>query len=272
MRSILISALIVVLAVTITVTAMLLVRRRAPEGSYFTDGDRASGVFGVIATGFSVLLGFIIFLAFTSYDASRAGAEEEARVVAQQVETAQYFDRGTAAELTGQLVCYARWVAGPEWDQMEDGSLGEGVNPWGVALFRTSRSIDPQSSVEEAAFAKWLDQTSDREVARQDRIHGAQGVIPEPLWVVLFSISIIIFAYMLFFADRGEGAITQAMLMGSVTAIITMMLLLLQFLDSPYRPGIGSLRPAAMERSLEIIDQEIAIVGDVAIPCDAEGR
>ena len=64
---------------------MLLVRRQAPEGSYFSDGDRASGVFGVIATGFSVLLGFIIFLAFTSYDDTKQGAEAEALVVAQHV-------------------------------------------------------------------------------------------------------------------------------------------------------------------------------------------
>ena len=60
--------LVVVAAAAIAVGRMLLVRRQAPEGSYFGDGDRASGVFGVLATGFSVLLGFIIFLAFTSYD------------------------------------------------------------------------------------------------------------------------------------------------------------------------------------------------------------
>ena len=70
-------ALILVGVVAVSVTAMLLVRRRAPEGSHFTDGDRASGVFGVLATGFSVLLGFIIFLAFTSYDQSRSGAETD---------------------------------------------------------------------------------------------------------------------------------------------------------------------------------------------------
>ena len=69
---------------------MLLVRRRAPEGSFFEDGDRAAGVFGVIATGFAVLLGLIVFLAFESYDESRAGAEDEARAVEQQFETAQF--------------------------------------------------------------------------------------------------------------------------------------------------------------------------------------
>ena len=81
----------VILAVTaIAVAAMLAVRRRAPEGSYFTDGDRASGVFGVLATGFSLLLGFVIFLSFSSYDASRSGAEAEAVIVVQQVQTAQF--------------------------------------------------------------------------------------------------------------------------------------------------------------------------------------
>ena len=55
---------------------MLVARRRAPEGGYVADGDCAAGVFGVIATGFSVLLGFLIFLAFESYDASRPGPRQ----------------------------------------------------------------------------------------------------------------------------------------------------------------------------------------------------
>jgi hypothetical protein len=83
------AALVIAGVAAIAVAAMLLVRRRAPEGSYFADGDRAAGVFGVLATGFSVLLGFIVFLAFESYDQSRRGAEAEALVLAQQVETAQ---------------------------------------------------------------------------------------------------------------------------------------------------------------------------------------
>ena len=65
-------------------------------------------MFGVLATGFSVLLGFIIFLAFQSYDDSRSGAESEATIVAQQVQTAQFLPPGTSAKLTGDLICYAR--------------------------------------------------------------------------------------------------------------------------------------------------------------------
>jgi hypothetical protein len=259
--------------VAVTVTAMLLVRRRAPVGSYFSDGDRASGVFGVLATGFSVLLGFIIFLAFTSYDQSRSGAETEALVVAQQVETAQFLPSAVRGELTGQLVCYGRSVVNGEWDRMEAGTLGDDLNPWGVALFRTLQGVEPESAAEQAAYSKWLDQTSAREEARLDRVHGAVGVMPTPLWIVLFVISGLIFTYMLFFADRGERAVTQALLMGSITAVVVMLLLLLSSLDNPFREGVGSLRPVAMERTLRIVDEAIAAVGtDVPIPCDAEGN
>jgi len=78
--NIVVGAIIAIVATTLTCSAMLFVRRRAPQGSYFTDGDRASGVFGVLATGFSVLLGFIIFLAFDSYDQARTGAETESTI------------------------------------------------------------------------------------------------------------------------------------------------------------------------------------------------
>src|SRR5205823_3545185 len=114
----------VLAAALIAIVAMLLVRRKAPEGSYFKDGDRAAGVFGVLATGFSVLIGFVVFLAFTSYDTARSGAEAEARIVTQQVETAQLFPPDAATTLSGELVCYARSVKGIQWDRMEHHTLG----------------------------------------------------------------------------------------------------------------------------------------------------
>jgi amino acid transporter len=267
------AALIVIAATAIAVAAMLVVRRGAPEGGYYSDSDRASGVFGVLATGFSVLLGFLIFLAFESYDASRTGAETEALTVAQQVQTAQRLTTGeVGGELTGQLICYARWVVGEEWDRMEADSLGEDINPWGAAMFRTLQGFEPGSAAEEANYSKWLDQTEAREVARQDRIHGAAGIIPVPLWIVLFFIAAIILVFMLGMADRAERAWVPPLFVGSVVAVITSMLLLLNFFDDPVHSGVGGLQPEAMERSLLLIDQSLAVIGeDVTIPCDDSG-
>jgi hypothetical protein len=266
-------AIVIVVTTALAVTAMLLVRRGAPEGSRFTDGDRASGVFGVLATGFSVLLGFVVFLAFESYDQSRSGAEEEAVVLAQQVETAQHLGAPVSAELTGELVCYGRSVIYAEWPRSEAGNQGDQINPWGVALFQTFQTVKPQTPGQEAAYGKWLDQTSDRQAARIDRIHGAVGVIPTPLWVALILISGVVFVFMLFFADSGEGAVTQAVLMGSVATVIVAMLLLIRFLDNPFQKGVGGVRPVAMERTLRIVDDSLqAVDGRVQLPCDARGN
>ncbi|HEY2372265.1 MAG TPA: hypothetical protein VGH82_06920 [Gaiellaceae bacterium] len=260
-------------ATAVAVTAMLLVRRSAPEGSYFKDGDRASGVFGVLATGFSILLGFVIFLTFTSYDQSRSGAETEALAVSQQVETAQFFPPTSRGVLAGELICYGRSVIHGEWAKMEAGTQGDTINAWGVRLFQTLEQVKPQTATEQSAYDKWLEQTSTREQARQDRIHGAVGVIPSPLWIVLFFIAGVIFVYMLFFADSGEGRVTQGLLMGAVTSVVVGMLLLVVFLNSPFHKGVGGLRPVAMERTLRIVDQALGATGkNVTIPCDAQGK
>jgi amino acid transporter len=266
------AALIVMAAAAVAVAAMLAVRRRAPEGSYFADSDRAAGIFGVIATGFSVLLGFLIFLGFESYDASRSGAEVEALTIAQQVQTAQNLPSDVSNDLTGQLVCYARSVANGEWDLMESGSLDDQINPWGVAMFRTLQDVQLDSPKQEAAYGKWLDQTETRELARQDRIHGAAGVMPVPLWIALFFISAIVLMFLFGFADSSERTWVQGLFMGSVVAIIVTMLLLLRFLDDPVHEGIGGLQPTAMQRTERLIDAQLDVIdADVAIPCDDAG-
>jgi hypothetical protein len=256
----------------LAVGVMLFVRRHAPAGSVFEDGDRAAGVFGVLATGFAILLGLIVFLAFTSYDQSRSGAETEALLVVQQYETAQFMPVAVRQRLGGEVVCYGRSVVHQEWPALQAGRQVGGYNPWGVELFRTLKTVDPQTASEQAAYDKWLDRTADREEARRDRIHGAVGVIPAPLWIVLFFISAVIFGFMLFFADSGERWYAQAMLMGSVVAVITATLLLIRVLDEPIQEGFGGLRPVAMQRSLSILDQERQFARDSSpLPCDANG-
>jgi hypothetical protein len=264
--------LVVLVVVVATSVVMLTVRRRAPAGSYFSDGDRASGVFGVLATGFSVLLAFIIVLGFQAFDDARVGAEDEAILVVQQIETAQFFAEPARSQLSGQLVCYARTVVGPEWQALEAGALEAEINPWAGRMFQALKQVEPQTAAEQSAYDTWMGQTQQRELARNARIHGAPGLIPVPMWVALYLLASVLFTYMLFFADSAERVVTQVLLMGSVTVVVVSSLLLLNFFNHPFGTGVGTLKPTAMERTLHLAESEMSSVGIVITPpCNENG-
>ncbi len=128
-------------------------------------------------------------------------------------------------------------------------------------MFQTIRTVEPKTASEQTAYDKWFDQRADRQRARADRTHGAEGVIPTPLWIVLFLSAAIIFGFMLLFADSGERAFVQATMIGGVAVVISSTMLLLWFLDNPYHGGLGGLRPTSMERTLGLLDVEARIVG-----------
>lgn len=265
-------ALLIVLAsVAVGIGAMLLVRRNAPEGSYFTDSDRSGAIFGMIAGGFAILLGFIVFLAFTSYDQSRSGAELEALTVLEQYQTAQFLPADTAEAVTGELICYARYVVEREWPAMEGGDLDDEINPWSLALFLSLSDVEPTEPTEESAFDAWLGQTIQRQEARQDRVHGAEGILPWPLWIVLIAVALMVFGYMLMFADANERWWVQCAQIGLVVAVITATMVVIQLLNTPFQRGPAGLEPTSMERVLATFGQieGIGIQGEP--PCSEQG-
>jgi hypothetical protein len=248
------------------------VRRNAPEGSYFEDGNRAAGVFGVLATGFAVLIGFVVFLAFESFDTSRSGAEEEARLVAQQFETAQFLPVDVRKRLAGELVCYARAVVYQEWPKLESGTLGEALNPWAAATFRTMRTVEPRLASEQTAYDKWFDERSDRESARADRTHGAGGrdsgsavdrLVPQRRDHLCVHAAL----------RRQRGTRVRA---GNADGRGRRRDLLDAALVVPRQPvprgDIGGLRPTAMERALDVVQEEAHIAGGGSPPCVAVGN
>jgi hypothetical protein len=163
-------------------------------------------------------------------------------------------------------------VVGPEWKDLETGALEAQINPWAGRMFQTLTRVQPQSGAEQSAYDTWMSQTQERELARNARIHGAPGLIPVPMWVVLYVLAAILFTYMLFFADSGERALTQVLLMSSVTVVVVSSLLLLNFFNHPFGTGVGTLKPTAMERTLRLVESEMPAVGIVVSPpCAADG-
>ena len=182
------AGLIIAGVAAVSIGAMLFVRRTAPAGSYFEDGDRAAGVFGV------------------HLDRVRDPARvrrlprlRELRHVAQRRR-----DRGAG-----------RRPAVPDGPAPPRGRAQAALG--GARLLRAQRRLHGVAADDARATRADLDQPLGRrdvphaaddraaeglraggvrQVARpavrspdrpgSDRTHGAEGVIPAPLWIVLF--------------------------------------------------------------------------------------
>jgi hypothetical protein len=267
--SIPVAILVIVAATGLAAGLMLLLRRRAPEGGAFADSDRASSVFGLVGAGFAIFLGFVVFLAFDSYDEAKLAAETEAVAVLEQFEETRLFKNGDRAAVQGDLVCYSRAVINDEWKTMEDGELSPAVDDWTLETEHAIERLDVEGEKESQAFGDFLDNTDARENARRTRLLESQHPLPPLLWLMLGVAGLLVISYILLYADPGERKRAQAMMAGAAAAIISASILVVWFLDSPYGDTPGSIEPTSMEHTLELIEQELP--PNVTLPCDERG-
>jgi hypothetical protein len=261
---------LLVAANVVTAGLMLLVRRRAPEGSYFHDTTQASGVFTVAGTAYAVLLAFVFLLAFQSYNSARSAGEQEATATASLYHDADAFPAPIAARLHGELVCYARSVIYQEWPAMADGHASPVTVLWLARLDRTIATEQPRTVKQGNADFNWTALGLERIAGRRDRLQEARPLIPGLVWTLLGIGSVLVVIYVLFFADRRERAFVQAMLMVSVTTMLGAGLVMIKFFDDPYQNVPCSIRPEAMARTLATLESTRAEEGTPA-PCGPKG-
>jgi hypothetical protein len=265
--NLLVGAAVVGAAVAAGVALMLLVRRTARTEFFLTDTTRGSAIFGVVGTAFAVLLAFVVFVAFQSYNNARSGSESEAVAVIEQFRTSGFLPRTDRDKLQGELICYGRAVAHDEWPAMRDGERSELVDHW-VLKLESDEKVQLRTPLERTAFAQLLAEQDHRVEGRRLRLSEAEPVVSTPVWLILGLGGAVSIGFVLLFADRREGFFVQGSLIAAVCAMVAASLLLVRFLDHPYEGQSGSVEPTEMERSIAIMEEERP---GISPPCDRNG-
>ncbi len=246
---------VIVISAVVMIALMLLVRRHAPSRGRFAGSVGASSVFGFLGSGFVILLGFVIFLSFGTYESAATRADAEAAAVTAQFRTAYDFGGDRAGEAQGQLVCYARSVISQEWQSLQDGQRSPVTEDWMVGLDDVGVKEQNATSPETQPVKAWWASTNERNLGRSGRVLVAEGQIPMLLWALLVIAAILVVGYVLLYADPDEGWLAQASMMGGVTVLVVSSLLAVQVLAVPFSGESGSINPASMEYALAQMDQ-----------------
>lgn len=189
-------------------------------------------------------------------------------------ETAAYLREPRRQELQAAVVCYARAVAGPEWDAMSHGTSSKVPNNWTGAkghgirrsLKRLYLELDPASVL----LARINSADSARGDARRDRLTYATPTIPTAVTTFMLLLASLTLAAMVFSIPRTNNG-PQLVTLAVVAGLIAMSLLLIRNLDRPFS-GVLRLAPSAMQISAQQDGDDYAAAYHRRPPCDSVGN
>jgi Protein of unknown function (DUF4239) len=250
------AALIILGAAAVSAAGMLILRRWAPEGTYFKDPIPAGAVYTVAGTAYMVIVAFVFFVAFESYHAAKTDAQDEATATLAMFHAVGPFSPETRARLQRQVICYAREVISRGWPAMREGKDSPVVDARVRALEETAERTPISGAKQLAAYEEWFALNEERRRGRQGRIAEAEGLVPPVVWLILITGAVVVIATVGFFADVRETPVTQAAMIAAVAIIVVSGLVLVRFLDNPYEDKSGSIKPTAMTRTLEQMQRE----------------
>jgi hypothetical protein len=258
---------IIVGAAALAVVVMALVRRSI-DGPLLIEPTRGTPMTTVVGTAFAVLLAFITFAAFQTYNGAKSGAQQEAVATLELARTAQFFPVSQRDALRGDFVCYGRAVVYQEWPAMRRGTRAPVVDTWIASYRNVWNGLSLNKPREQLGFNEMLAEARNRTEGRQNRLSEVTPAVPTPLWLALILGGVVAIVLQLAMADRRERLVVHGAMLAGLAAIVTAGLLLVNFLDHPYQQHTGSIEPAEMRVSLALIGE---MQPAVQPPCTAGG-
>ncbi|MDX6359825.1 MAG: hypothetical protein QOH37_2879 [Nocardioidaceae bacterium] len=266
-----VSLLIMVVPTALLVVAILLVRHHlAPTGGFLDRMPAAGDIFGAAGTGLAVVLGFVIFLSFGSYQTAREDSGMEAVAVQQQYDVAGFFDPSVRDALQAETICYGRAVIDQEWPAMAAGRTSSAVQLWVDRMNTSVQQVPVHNQRDQAALSHWFDESAARQDGRRGRLAEASALVPGYLWAVLVLLVLAVLGFLLLFADPEAGGLGQGVMMGSIALTVFASLALIWTLDRPFNDRGAAISSSRMRVTVLAMSGEFGSGLD-GLPCDAHG-
>src|SRR3954470_24151527 len=118
-----VAALVIIVVVVAGALGLLarrsLAKRRVAAGQDSAEGIPLTDLLSPVRILVALVLAFVLFQTFSSYQDASDAANDEAGAVATEAVAAALLPSPTGPNLVGLLRCYARAVAGPGWASLE---------------------------------------------------------------------------------------------------------------------------------------------------------
>jgi len=265
-------AAVVIVVVLLSGALGLLAQRRLAKRVQSESQDSAEGIpltdlLAPVRILVALVLAFVLFQTFSSYEDASDAANDEAGAVSTEAPAAALLPSPTGPHLVGALRCYTRAVAGPGWASLEATRATSSISSDADARVAAAVAQAQQAGISETLVADVVAAERDRVTARRVRLAEAAPSVPAVVTALLIGIVAITVASTATFADRRIRPSLRVALLGVTTVIFTASLLVVLDLDRPFG-GVARIDPTAM---LAVEEQLGTTPAGADPPCDDSG-
>ena len=191
--------LIMVVAVGLTLGAVVfsvwLIRRVVPATRDGFHAEISSGMLGVVAAVFGLMLAFVIIIAYQNFLDADANAGQEADALASIVRDSAVFPEPGGSNVRRAVGSYVHSVVTTEWPRMRDGHDSDVARGGLDGIYAAFRTVEPRSAAQIAFYDDAVRQLNNSLDARRNRIQTATGGLPGDIAVLILFSSLVIVAY-----------------------------------------------------------------------------
>ena len=230
-------AIMVVIAVTLSIVGLLIVWRFVPRQMLKAHNDMTSPIFQAIAMAYTVLLAFVVVIAWQNFDKAEGHTETEANCLVDLYRSSTALGQSFEGDARPLIREYVNVVINEEWASLGRGEESPKARLILRDIWKLYVNYEPRTEREKIFFAESIRKLDDlREMRRLRIIDSRTGVHPV-LWFVLLTGAVTTIVFTFFFgSDKFITHAVMASILGVVIALILLTILSFSF------PFTGSVR------------------------------
>ena len=223
--------IIMVLGVSaMSIIGLTMVWRFIPRTILKSHNDLTNAIFQAVALAYTVLLAFVVVIAWQNHDKALSHTETEANCLVDLYRSSEAFGETFETEAQTILKEYGRTVINEEWDMLGRGEESMKARAALQSMWLAYMNYEPKSDKEKIFYTESIEKLDSlREMRRLRIIDSRTGVHPL-LWFVLMAGAIATISFTFFFgSDKFFHHAIMACTLGILISMILLTILAFSF-------------------------------------------
>ncbi|MFA6320470.1 MAG: DUF4239 domain-containing protein [Candidatus Omnitrophota bacterium] len=227
---------IILIFVGFAIGGILLVRRFIPHHKLKVHNDVASAIFNTLGVAYTVLLAFVVVIAWQNYDKCGVNVEKEANCVVALYRDSIAFPETFRNEARSLIKEYVVTIIKEEWKLIAKGQQSLAAHEILEKIWISYSSYEPKTENEKIFLAESVRKLNEAGELRRLRLMDSRSGIHGILWAILITGGITTIVFTLFFGSENLKA--QLLMSSMLAMVIAMILFTILLLDFPFTGGM----------------------------------